>query len=150
MTLPERLARYTPVRLEADLSGLSENERRMVALLIEAADRTDDLFWVQAWGPRGLFLEKLTSEEERRFALINYGPWDRLSGDEPWLEGTGPKPPGANLYPPDLTREEFEAASADILSGRALDALYERATLDSPLAKRVFLLPDRPRPAPTP
>ena len=45
--------------------------------------------------------------------------------------------------------EEFEAASADILSGSALDALYERATLDSPLARRVFLLPDRPRPSPT-
>jgi hypothetical protein len=49
---------------------------------------------------------------------------------------------------PAASWEEFEAASADILSGRALDALYERATLDSPLAKRVFLLPDRARPAP--
>lgn len=46
---------------------------------------------------------------------------------------------------PSATWEAFEAASADILSGRALDALYDRATLDSPLAKRVFLLPDRPR-----
>ena len=48
---------------------------------------------------------------------------------------------------PAATWAEFEAASADLLSGRALDALYDRATLDSPLAKRVFVLPDRGRPA---
>ena len=41
----------------------------------------------------------------------------------------------------DATWEEFADASPDILSGTALDALYDRATLDSPLAKRVFLLP---------
>ena len=47
---------------------------------------------------------------------------------------------------PRATWEEFEAASEDILSGRALDALYDRTTLASPIAKRVFLLPDRARP----
>jgi hypothetical protein len=41
---------------------------------------------------------------------INFGPWDRLAGDAPFVEGIGPKPEGANLYPPDITREEFEAA----------------------------------------
>lgn len=38
--------------------------------------------------------------------------------------------------------EEFAAASQDILSGRALDAYYDRAVLTSDLARRVFLMPD--------
>jgi hypothetical protein len=125
MTLQERLAQYTTVRLETDLSGLSEAQRRMIGLLIEAAGYMDDLFWVQAWGSRQLFMEKLTSEDQRRFAAINYGPWDRLNGDRPWLEGTPPKPPGANLYPPDLTKEEFEAAcAADPAAAEGLRGLY--------------------------
>jgi hypothetical protein len=43
----------------------------------------------------------------------------------------------------DATWEEFSAASEDILSGRAIHELYERATLDSDLARRVFLMPGR-------
>jgi hypothetical protein len=140
MTLRERLAQYTTVRLEADLSGLSETQRRMIGLLIEAADRMDDLFWVQAWGPRRLFLEKLVNEEQRRFAAINYGPWDRLNGDKPWLEGMGPRPPGANLYPPDLTREEFEAAcAADPVVAEGLRSLY--TVVDHDLSGRLRALP---------
>jgi hypothetical protein len=43
----------------------------------------------------------------------------------------------------DATWEEFSTASEDILSGRAIHELYDRATLDSPLARRVFLMPGR-------
>ena len=46
--------------------------------------------------------------DARRFAVINYGPWDRLDGDAPFLEGVGSKPKGANFYPADVTREELE------------------------------------------
>jgi hypothetical protein len=45
----------------------------------------------------------------RRFADINYGPWDRLAGDQPFIESYGPKPLGARFYPEDMTKEEFEA-----------------------------------------
>ena len=41
---------------------------------------------------------------------INYGPWDRLEDNTPFVEEVGPKPAGANFYPSDMTKEEFEAA----------------------------------------
>jgi len=40
---------------------------------------------------------------------INYGPWDRLDGNIPFIDGVGSKPTGANFYPKDMTKEEFEA-----------------------------------------
>ena len=40
--------------------------------------------------------------------LINYGPWDRLNGDKPFISGIGPKPDGATFYPPGMTKEDLE------------------------------------------
>jgi hypothetical protein len=39
---------------------------------------------------------------------INYGPWDRLNGDQSFVEGIGEKPLGANFYPADMTMDEFD------------------------------------------
>ena len=48
--------------------------------------------------------DPLVIREVRRFAEINYGPWDRLDGDRPFVDGVGPKPKGARFYPtPDYT-----------------------------------------------
>jgi hypothetical protein len=44
----------------------------------------------------------------RRFARINYGPWDRLNGNKPFVPDAKPKPAGANFYPTDITKSEFE------------------------------------------
>jgi len=105
----ERIDIYAPVVLDADLSGLSGNQRRMIAKLIEASVIMDDLFWMQAYGERETLLGSIDDEQVRRFAEINYGPWDRLAGDKPFIAGVGEKPLGANLYPEDMTREEFAA-----------------------------------------
>jgi hypothetical protein len=115
------LEKYTSVRLTADLSVLSENERQMIPLLVEAADQMDEIFWIQAYGDRGELMRRIDDAGLRRFAEINYGPWDRLDGNAPFIEGVGAKPPGANFYPPDMTRQEFEAAAA---SNEALKSLY--------------------------
>ncbi|MHB1224925.1 MAG: dipeptidyl-peptidase 3 family protein, partial [Gemmatimonadaceae bacterium] len=57
---------------------------------------------------------------------INYGPWDRLDEDRPFIAGVGPKPAGANLYPHDVTKAEFDAAVAAGPAARAdsLKSLY--------------------------
>jgi hypothetical protein len=105
----ERLDAYAPVRLTADLSGLSASERAMIPPLVAAAKVMDQLFWYQAYGDRDALFEAVPEPEMRQFAHINYGPWDRLDGNRPFVPGYGPKPPGANFYPPDMTREEFDA-----------------------------------------
>jgi len=109
---PGLLDKYTTVRLTADLSGLTPNERRMIPLLIEAAQAMDDVFWLQAYGDPHELLSQIGDPALRRFAEINYGPWDRLEGNAPFIAGAGPKPPGANFYPRDMTREEFDSAVA--------------------------------------
>jgi len=104
----DKLARYAPVRLTADVSALTPNERRMLPLLIDAAHQMDRIFWLEAWGDKGSFLAAIADADARRYAEINYGPWDRLDNDRPFIEGVGEKPATANFYPHDLTKAEFE------------------------------------------
>ena len=106
---PSRFDIYATVRLTADLSGLDENQKEMVRLLIEASKIMDELFWQQTWGDKAALLSGIEDPAARRFADINYGPWDRLAGDQPFIESYGPKPLGARFYPEDMTKEEFEA-----------------------------------------
>ena len=85
---PSRLNIYHPVELKSDLSHLSDNQKTMVSLLIDAAEIMDDLFWKQAFfGDKATFLNSFNNENIRHFAAINYGPWDRLNGDAPFLSG---------------------------------------------------------------
>ncbi|HET7585320.1 MAG TPA: hypothetical protein VFK13_10450 [Gemmatimonadaceae bacterium] len=128
----DRLAQYTTVRLTTDLGTLSEHERQMLPLLIDAAREMDPIFWQQAYGNGDSLLAAIDDSATRRYAEINYGPWDRLHGDEPFLAGVGAKPAGANFYPRGMTREEFDsAAAASSDSGAALRSLYTLVRRDS-------------------
>jgi hypothetical protein len=111
--MEQRLDIYKPVQLTADISGLSAKERQMIPLLIQAAEIMDALFWYEAYGDPTELLDGAPDEAARQFIRINYGPWDRLKNNEPFIEGVGPKPAGANFYPDDMTKEEFEAADLE-------------------------------------
>ena len=106
--MDQLLSKYTSFTLTSDVENLTPNERKMIPLLIEAAQEMDKVFWKQAYGDKNELLSKL-DEKTRKFAVINYGPWDRLDGNTPFVEGVGEKPAGANFYPKDMTKEEFEA-----------------------------------------
>lgn len=107
------LKKYTSVKLTADLSVLSDNQKKMIPVLIEVGKIMDELFWFEAYGKRDSLLGALTNEKAKQFVRINYGPWDRLANNEPFIEGVGAKPAGANFYPADMTKEEFAAAELD-------------------------------------
>jgi hypothetical protein len=123
-TVPPRPEVYAPVTLNSDLSSLTANEKRMLGLFIDAAVIMDDLFWQQNFGEKAGLLDRLPDPQARRFAEINYGPWDRLDGNKPFVAGFGPKPPGANFYPHDMTREEFERA--ELADKRSLYTVLRR------------------------
>ena len=108
--MAERVARYAEVTLSADLSHLSEGDRQAVGLLIDAGQIIDGLFWQQVWGDRQDLLARTNDPATARYIDINYGPWDLLDGDKPFVDGIGPRPAGAGFYPADMTREEFAAA----------------------------------------
>lgn len=122
------LAKYTSFRLTTDLTPLTAQERQMIPLLIEAADAMNEVFWMQAYGNRDSLLGRIPDEQLRRFAEINYGPWDRLDGNAPFIDGVGEKPAGAMFYPVDMTKEEFEEAAA---ANPDLKSLYTVVRRDS-------------------
>jgi hypothetical protein len=101
------MANYATFTLTADLTGLSENQRKMLPYLIKAAQIMDNLFWLQSYGDKEDLLESIDDPALKRYAEINYGPWDRLAGDQPFIEGYAEKPLGARFYPPEMTKEQF-------------------------------------------
>ncbi|MDH5177964.1 MAG: Zn-dependent hydrolase, partial [Gammaproteobacteria bacterium] len=111
-TVPARPQIYAPFTLQSDLSWLTDKERRMLGLFIDAAEVMDGLFWRQAYGDRDALLKRLAGDPAaQRFAVMNYGPWDRLADNAPFVAGIGAKPLGAQFYPLDMTKEEFERAN---------------------------------------
>jgi hypothetical protein len=104
----EVLAKFITVKLEPDTASLTRNERRMLPLLIDAAREMHDIYWVQVIGPRDSVLESIQDPAARRLADVMVGPWNRLEDNAPFVASAGPRPPGANFYPRDMTKEEFE------------------------------------------
>jgi hypothetical protein len=100
---------YVPVKLTTNLSQLSEQDRRMIPLLIGAANIMDSLFWEESWGAPDSIPMKDPDMDTKRFFHVNYGPWDRLAGDRPFIDGVGQRPKGARFYPADMTAQEFDA-----------------------------------------
>ncbi|MES2524604.1 MAG: Zn-dependent hydrolase [Gemmatimonadota bacterium] len=120
------LSAYTTVALTADTTALTPKERQMLPLLIDAARAMDPIYWQQAYGSRDSLLSRVTDPEIRRFIDVNYGPYDRLADYAPFVTEVGPRPEGANLYPADVTKAEFEAAIAAAPGAKAdsLKSLY--------------------------
>ena len=107
--LKEKVDSYAIVEVTSPLyDALSDNDKKIVAIFREAADIVDGLFWKQTFGDKAQ-MEALTDENEKAYAMINYGPWDHLDDNKPFVEGWGEKPLGCQYYPQDMTAEEFEA-----------------------------------------
>ncbi|MCX6267691.1 MAG: Zn-dependent hydrolase, partial [Bacteroidetes bacterium] len=103
-----KTAEFFTVKLTTDLTKLTDKEKQMIPLLIDAAKIMDDLYWEQVIGDKQKFLDSIPDALVKKFALINYGPWERLNGNKSFVKGFGEKPAGANMYPTDMTKEEFE------------------------------------------
>jgi hypothetical protein len=103
------LTKYKEVTLTTDLSWLSSQEREIISILIDVAGIMDDVFWKEAYGDKEELFTRIDNEYAKDFSKINYGPWDRLDNDAPFIPGFGSKLPAAKFYPGDMTVEEFES-----------------------------------------
>ncbi len=103
------VADYAEVELTANLDHLTDGDKQAIVKLIEVAQIMDDLFWKDAIGDKEAFLNSIEDEDALKYALINYGPWDRLNGNKSFIATYGEKPLGANYYPSDIAKEEFNA-----------------------------------------
>ena len=112
--LAAKIARFAPTPLAVDLSALSPGDRLALAKLVDAARLMDRIYTRQIWSGNEALRAKLEAAPGDSLLLhyynINRGPWSKLDHDEPFLEGVpAHKPPQANFYPDDMTKEEFTA-----------------------------------------
>lgn len=107
--IQEKVDAFAKFKLVTDLSILSESEKQMIPLLIQAAKVMDQIYWKEAYGDKDELFSKLEDPATKQFAMINYGPWERLKENTPFIEGFGKKPLGSQFYPSDMSKEEFEA-----------------------------------------
>ena len=107
--IQRKIDEFAVIDLKYDLMQLPEHEMRIVPMLLRVAEIADSIFWIQAYGDKNALMEELDNDTLKRFAEINYGPWERLNDNKPFVKGYPAKPKGANFYPSDITAEEFEA-----------------------------------------
>ena len=114
--LAKKIRRFSPTELTASTAHLSPNDRKALAKIIEAAKLMDPLFLRQVWSGNEALRKKLEADKtpagrlRLQYFLINDGPWSRIDNKEPFIEGVPhEKPPMANHYPEDMTKEEFNA-----------------------------------------
>lgn len=113
--LRERIDLYAPTEINVDLSHLSESDRKIIQLLLEAGKIADELFWKQT-SPCAIpirdslrNLDTPEAKEALEFVMINYGPYDRMDESRRYIgEGLEFRPKQGSFYPIDITKEEFE------------------------------------------
>ena len=121
----ERLPIYAKVRLTTDIQKLTEDERKVLPLLINAAEIMDELFWKQSYPQRDSLLATVQDQKTKEFILLNYGPWDRLNDNKPFVKGVGSKPAGSGFYPANMTKEELE--SSNVADKKGLYSMIRRS-----------------------
>ena len=114
--LQKMIARFQPTELRADVSKLSPGDRQALSKLIEAARVLNDIFLTQMWSGNHALYAKLRRDTTPLgkaridYFWLNKSPWSDIDNHEAFLPGVPPKKlPGANFYPEDMTRQEFEA-----------------------------------------
>lgn len=113
--LAKKIARFAPTTLTADISKLSAKDRQALEKIIAAAKLLDPLFLRQVWSGNAALEQKLIADkspagrQRLHYFYVNDGPWSRLDENEPFIEGMPKQPDGANYYPEDMTKDEFNA-----------------------------------------
>ncbi len=114
--LARKIARFAPTTLTANTAALSPKDRLALNKIIAAAKLLDPLFLRQVWSGNDALEKKLQADktaagrQRLHYFYINDGPWSRLDDNEPFIEGVPrEKPPNANYYPDDMTKDEFNS-----------------------------------------
>ncbi len=114
--LNRMIARFAPAPLQVDLSGLSAGDKKALAKLIEAGHVVNHIFMQQLWSGNLALYHKLQQDKSPlgqarlHYFWINKSPWSEIDEHRAFLPGVpAKKPAGANFYPGDMTKEEFES-----------------------------------------
>jgi hypothetical protein len=123
-------ARLSPVEIEVDTSALTPGDQKALARLVEASRVLNDVFLQQMWkGNQALFGKLRTDDTPLGRARLHYfwlnkGPWSEIDGFTAFLPGVPPEiPAGANFYPEDMKKSEFEAWAGKLSKEQRQEAL---------------------------
>jgi hypothetical protein len=122
--LNRMIARFAPVGLQADASKLSPADQKALAKLLDAARVIDDIFLNQVWSGNAALRAKLAADKSAlgkarlHYFDLNKGPWSDLDEHIAFIPGVPDKQlAGANFYPTDMTKQEFEGWANDAARG---------------------------------
>jgi peptidase M49-like protein len=113
--LAAKIRRFAPTVLTANAARLSSNDRKALQKIIAAAKLYDALYLRQIWSGNEALWKKLQADltplgrMRLHYFMINKGPWSQLDDNAPFIEGVPPRPPQANFYPEDMTKDEFNS-----------------------------------------
>src|ERR1043165_6681908 len=111
--LIEKIRRFAPTVMTANTARLAANDRKALQKIIAAAKLYDPLYQRQIWSGNESLLKTLEADKtppgrlRLHYFKINQGPWSQLDENEPFIDGVPRRPPQANFYPEDLTKDEF-------------------------------------------
>lgn len=114
--LDQMIARFSPTPIKVDTSKLSPGDKQALVKLIDASRLLNHLFMNQLWSKDWATWQKVKAETtplgkaRAHYYWINKSPWSALDEQRAFIPGVPErKPLGANFYPPDMTKEEFES-----------------------------------------
>ncbi|MDP9268673.1 MAG: hypothetical protein M3P27_10185 [Acidobacteriota bacterium] len=113
--LKKMTARFAPTPLVVSTADLSAGDQQALVKLIEAAAILNDLFMDQLWSGDRATLARLQKDKtplgraRLHYFWLNKGPWSDLDQGKAFLPDVpAEKPAGANFYPEDMTKQDFE------------------------------------------
>ncbi|MDQ1638387.1 MAG: hypothetical protein QOF62_1726 [Pyrinomonadaceae bacterium] len=146
--LAKKIARFAPTTLTASLTKLSARDRQALIKIIAAAKLLDPLFLRQVWSGNDALKAKLEADktaagrQRLHYFLINDGPWSRLDSNEPFIEGVPKeKPPQANFYPDDITKDEFNSWLAGLPGSEKENATGYFYTIRRDASRKLMSVP---------
>ncbi len=124
--LDHMAAQFAPTPLPVDASHLDPGDRQALVKLIQAGHVIDHIFLQQLWSGNEDLQRRLRADHSPlgrarlRLFSIYKSPWSDLDAHRAFMPGVPErKPLGANFYPEDMSRAEFERWVADLPPGQA-------------------------------
>lgn len=146
--LSSKILRFAPAEIGAEISDLSPGDRKALPALIEAGRIMDTLYLTQVWSGNRALLQRLGRDnsaaglERLHYFNINFGPWSALDDNKPFIDGVPQRrPPGANFYPEDMSKEEFEVWVKALPSAERDRARGFFSTIRRDASRRLAIVP---------
>ena len=147
-TLAPKIKRFVRTEIKGDASRLSAGDKKALAKLVEASKFIDKIYTRQVWSGNAALQKKLETDkslagkERLHYFKMNVGPWSKVDHDEAFIEGVPmPRPPQANYYPDDMTKDEFNAWVATLSDGDQAKARGFFYTIRRDANKKLKLVP---------